>query len=686
MSLLGLFCKKRRKNFLKSVTPFFKGQFSSLSSNSVDEYLDIYNLIFEHQKKLNIAIDFMKSLTNEVEVEYLDSMENDLFDALIDLKTYISSLRQELKLKQREMDTKMALVNKMCIVSETDLKGYITDINEKFCEVAQYTREELIGQNHNIVRHPDMPKEAFKLMWQTIGRGDIFTAPVKNRKKDGTPYYVNAAIGPVMGDNGKPIKYIGIRYDLTEETYQRLEAEGVANAINESFAFTKMDKTGKVLFVNEPYLNLLGYGKDEVVGNNHQNLIDPKYNNTKLYHEFWSSLIEGKPQKGVFKFKSKAGETVWLQSVYSVIKDDMGRIDKIIQVATDVTKSTNTSYLTKKTAEEVLRVLNAIGQGDYSKRFEIETTEELSEIGISLNRTTELLIAQGAAQEETNIAAKEVERVICSLEKGDLTQRFSVQLKGELKEMGGALNKTIDSLSKLLLSVKENAEDISNAGMRLEALSKQLSNGASGQAISVEDISSSMEQMTANIQQNTTNSRETEKIATKASSEIISSRESVDNTVESMRLIADKIGIIGEISRQTNLLALNAAVEAARAGEHGRGFSVVAAEVRKLAERSQSAANEINDVSSKSVSIAQKSGEMLNQIVPDIQRTSDLVQEITASSVEQSIGSEQVNRAIQNLNFVVQENVSSANEMALSSSLLSQKASELNSVVDKFKF
>ena len=194
-----------------------------------------------------------------------------------------------------------------------------------------------------------------------------------------------------------------------------------------------------------------------------------------------------------------------------------------------------------------------------------------------------------------------------------------------------------------------------------------------------------MEEMTANIQQNTSNSRQTEKISTQAASDIMISKDSVMETVNSMKLIASKISIIGEISRQTNLLALNAAVEAARAGEHGRGFAVVAAEVRKLAERSQQAATEIDEVYSKSVDVAQKSGEMLFEVVPNIQKTSDLVQEVTASSVEQSSGAEQVNSAIQNLNNVVQENAATAEEMAAGAEELNAQSELLKEAVAFFK-
>lgn len=684
-SLFGIFEKKERE-LMQASASLFNGQFTKSLSNKISVESSLLSKINGLQKDLAEAIRFIEELSNDnYEVGFVKPDSNELFKALSRLKHNITSHKTECDFTRKEMETKMALIDKMCIVSETDLKGHITDINDKFCEVAQYKREELIGENHNVVRHPDMPKEAFRQMWQTIGRGGIFHAPVKNKKKDGGPYYVDAAIGPVMGDNGKPIKYIGIRYDLTKETYERQAAEGIVNAINESYGYAEFSLEGKVLAVNSILLNLLGYGIEEVKGKNHQFLIDSKFRNSKVYKSFWNKVTNGEVQKDIYKFQTKQGEVVWLQSVYSVIKDEMGRIAKIIQVATDVTSSNIAAQTTKKTAEEVLRVLSAIGKGDYSTKFEIETSEDLKEIGVSLNKTIDVLIHQSMAQKETWLATNEVQRVIKGLENGDFTKRFSIETSGELKEMGEALNKTIVALSDLITKVKLNATEILEAGDLMANISEGLSKGAVGQAMSVEDISSSMEQMTANIQQNTSNSRETEKIATKASEEIMNSQNSVDATVNSMKLIASKISIIGEISRQTNLLALNAAVEAARAGEHGRGFAVVAAEVRKLAERSQLAAIEINDVSAKSVYVAKQSGQQLTDLVPNIQRTSDLVQEITASSSEQSSGAEQVNQAIQNLNFVVQENANSAKEMAENALLLSDKANDLQDAISLFK-
>ncbi|MDH5602870.1 MAG: nitrate- and nitrite sensing domain-containing protein, partial [Cyclobacteriaceae bacterium] len=243
----------------------------------------------------------------------------------------------------------------------------------------------------------------------------------------------------------------------------------------------------------------------------------------------------------------------------------------------------------------------------------------------------------------------DVLRMATSISKGDLT--VSKNYTGENK--GGILGAMIDMSEKLhevIGTALTAADNISNASNELSKTSQTLSDGANDQASSAEEVSSSMEEMSANIQQNSDNAKETQKIAITASEGIEESNQAVKKTVDSMKIIAGKISIIGEIARQTNLLALNAAVEAARAGEHGKGFAVVAAEVRKLAERSQLAASEIDEVSAGSVSIAEKSGVLLSSIVPEIQKTADLVQEITASSAEMSSGTDQINGAIQSLN------------------------------------
>ena len=240
-------------------------------------------------------------------------------------------------------------------------------------------------------------------------------------------------------------------------------------------------------------------------------------------------------------------------------------------------------------------------------------------------------------------------------------------------------------LKNIIESIRDAAESFSLAAAQMSTGSQQLSERTNEQASSVEEVSSSMEEMVSSIQQNTDNARETEKISNVAAIGGKKGKESVDVAINSMMQIAQKISVITDIAFQTNILALNAAVEAARAGEHGKGFAVVAAEVRKLAERSRTAADEISNFSSYSVSTAETAGKELETIVPQIEKTAQLVQEISAASVEQNGGADQVNNAIQQLNQLTQHNASLAEEIASNSEELLSQAQQLKEMVAYFK-
>ncbi len=268
---------------------------------------------------------------------------------------------------------------------------------------------------------------------------------------------------------------------------------------------------------------------------------------------------------------------------------------------------------------------------------------------------------------------------------GNLTLSVSTGRKDEIGDLTNVLKGMTEKLSDVILKVKENTYHVSSGSQQLSNSAQSLSAGASEQASSAEEVSASMQQMASSIQQNSDNAMTTKEIASHVSEKAGESGEAVKKTVEAMKEIAEKIGVVSEIARQTNMLALNAAIEAARAGEAGKGFAVVAAEVRKLAEISQSSAKSITELSTDSLDIAEKAGEMIAGLVNEVQKTSELVQEISASSQEQSHGMNQVNAALVQLDKVTQQNASASEQIASTSEELASQAVSLNNEMAFFQ-
>jgi methyl-accepting chemotaxis protein len=314
------------------------------------------------------------------------------------------------------------------------------------------------------------------------------------------------------------------------------------------------------------------------------------------------------------------------------------------------------------------RYVDMISKGDVPPQITDTYNGDFNTIKNNLN-------ALVTAMNDITAAAEEVANGNLTVELHDRSAQD--KLMQALAAMVGGLTRTVSDIRGIAGEVAAASQSISTASI-------QVSKGASAQAAAAEEASSSMEEMVSNIKQNADNASQTDKIANKSAKDAQESGKSVLEAVSAMKEIANKISIIEEIARQTNLLALNAAIEAARAGEHGKGFAVVAAEVRKLAERSQKAAAEINQLSSTTLRVSEKSGEMLDKLVPDIQRTAELVQEISAASKEQDTGAEQINKALQQLEKVIQQNASASEEMASTTEELTGQSDQLVSALGFF--
>jgi methyl-accepting chemotaxis protein len=545
-----------------------------------------------------------------------------------------------------DLEGKANVVSKSPAIIEFNMDGTIRTANETFLTAVGYTLREIRGQHHSLLVDPEQRDSAeYRSFWAKLGRGEFDAGEYQRLGKDGREVWLQATFNPICGPTGRPFKVVAYASDITATMKRRADFLGQLAAIDKAQAVITFELDGTIRSANDNFLRTMGYSLDEIRGKHHSMFVAQDERNSPEYRAFWLKLARGEFDAGQYQRTAKGGRKVWLQASYNPILDAAGKPLHVVKYATDI--SEQVSFATQ------LR----------------------------------------SAVEETKAA-------VAATMNGDLTKRINASNKtGELAVLSNGVNSLIDALSTLIQQVRSTAGEVQTGLEEISQGNSNLSQRTSEQAASLEETASSMEEMASTVKQTADNAGMANNLAIAAQEQAEKGGSVVSAAVTAMSTIngastkiAAIIGVIDEIAFQTNLLALNAAVEAARAGDQGRGFAVVANEVRSLAGRSAVAAKEIKSLIQESVGrvaegtrLVDESGRSLQEIVSAVKKVTDIVGEIAAASREQSIGIEQVNRAVAQMDETTQQNAALVEQAAASSRAIVDQMRALDELISRYE-
>ncbi len=551
------------------------------------------------------------------------------------------------KQKLNEADTggQIEAIGKSQAVIHFNLDGTIITANKNFLDTMGYSFDEIQGKHHSMFADRRFADSAeYKEFWQKLRRGEFEAGQYKRFGKGGKEIWIQASYNPIFDVNGKPFKVVKFATDITQQKIYEADSSGQIDAIGKSQAVIEFNMDGTILKANDNFLSVTGYTLSEIQGKHHSMFAENAYAKSSEYREFWEKLNRGVFEQGEYKRVAKGGAEFWIQASYNPILDMNGKPFKVVKYATDITEMVVARIENEQGMNEAVAVLTNIANGDLSKKMELE-------------------------------------------------------YKGTFAKIKDAVNETLKHLTAITGRVQLAAREISTSSREISEGSKDLSQRTETQATSLQETAASMEQMAATVQNNANNAAHANTLADNAKEAATSGGTIVENAIKAMskiesssQKIADITSVIDEIAFQINLLALNAAVEAARAGEAGKGFEVVAAEVRKLAQRSASAAKDIDNLISESgeevhqgATLVKETGDSLEGIVNSIVRLVDIVGEITSATKEQATGIEQINQEVSNMDNMTQQNTALVEENSATCQNLQERASEMLELISFFR-
>ncbi len=728
-----------------------------------------------------------------------------------------------MKINHPVTDTEVHMKKGTILVTRTNLKGVITYANDAFVDISGFSREELIGSNHNIVRHPDMPPAAFEDLWKTLKKGDPWTACVKNRTKNGDYYWVEANVIPVYED-GKISEYLSARYAPSreqirqaEDLYAKLNAKevemrpkglallmkrlsemsvkkkslaiaigflipafffmyqlfqqqnypilggvalltlaaswmgyrliklfddtlettiGISYALaggyyRNKFDLNRLDQIGdfkRSLYAMQVKLNSdLAFSKETANASSRvKQALDQVTGNVMMADANYDIIYMNESAKKLFKrneqdfrkdlpefnadtligtnidifHKNPAHQRSMLDNLKQTLEAEMligGRHMKVIATPVidgDVRLGTAVEWIDRtnevRVQNEIDNIVNQVKAGELSSRIDMADKEGF--FAVLSNGINDLA-------DVVEQVINEIAYVMSGVAEGDLTREINKNYQGTFATCKEDINTSLNKLSSVFIQVLEASNFINNSSQEIASGNNNLSQRAEQQAANLEQTASSMEQLTSTVKNNSDNAQQANRLANDArdlaeqGGGVVNSAVSAMQEInESSNKIADIIGVIDEIAFQTNLLALNASVEAARAGEQGRGFSVVATEVRNLAQRSATAARESKELIQNSVQkvrtgteFVNETGQSLDQIVSGVKKVGDIVAEIAAASAEQSAGIGQVNQAVAQMDEITQQNAALAEQASAASVSMSDQTNNMAQLLAFFK-